>query len=258
MLGVAARPPPPRRRSLSGRGWLALYFVVFSRREGHLPQLLHERHGAGDRRARGHRRCRGRDPSSRSRVVALVAAGVGGADRRVQWGLAGRTPTFHAWARPRRSCWSSPSAPRCSPSCSGAVGADERARPSSGSPWSSRSAGLLIVPGAWALSETDQPRPQRHAAAGGPSRRGRGPDVRLDRLSTRRPGSDAQLALLVAKQAQWREVGPGDGERHERVRSLEAQYGLSIMALGGFLGRTRPTRLSTSPSRWRPGRCASC
>jgi hypothetical protein len=103
--------------------------------------------------------------------------------------------------------------------------------------------GLLVIPGAWALSETSNPVLNATLPQAGP--RGGAAGRTFGSAGFDQTASDAQLAAWLKSQRQ--------GERWDLVTasamngsSLEAQYGLSVMALGGFLG----TDPATTPERF--------
>ncbi len=210
-------------------GWLALYFVIFSNAKG----IFHSYYTSAMAPAIGALVGMGGAAvvHSRSRIVALLVAASVALTAGVQWALAGRTPTFHAWARPTMLVVALGGALAL---VLGALVRSERARRVVGGAIVAAVAGLLIVPGAWALSETTNPVLNATLPQAGP--RGGVAGRTFGSIGFDQTGSDAQLASWLHSKRK--------GEKWDLVTasamnasSLEAQYGLSIMALGGFLGR---------------------
>ena len=232
-------------------GWLGLYFVIFSNAKGIFHSYYtsvmvpavggagrHRRRGrdAGDESAGGDagRGCggvdglgavdRGQPNAAVPRLVPVVVAGVGrGRDRRT-----------------------------------GGDGAPARVAPALRRRPLVALAGLLVVPAAWTLSEAANPTLNATLPQAGPREARPGGTFGSLAFGGRSAAADDELAAWLSSQR--------GNERWDLVTSsamsassLEADHGLSVMALGGFLG-SDPA--STPGALRRSGRgsarCASC
>jgi 4-amino-4-deoxy-L-arabinose transferase-like glycosyltransferase len=209
-------------------GWLALYFVIFSNAKG----IFHSYYtsamvpavgalvGIGGAAA-----CRA---MSKRADVALLAAGAVGITAWVQWVIARRVPGFHPWAR-----WTMVLLVVAAVIALVALSARVLSSRRAGGALAVSLAGLLVIPGAWTLSETTSSTLNATLPQAGP--RGGASGRTFGSAGFDEAGGEAQLASWLKSQRA--------GERWDLVTtsamnasSFEATYDLSVMALGGFLG----------------------
>jgi 4-amino-4-deoxy-L-arabinose transferase-like glycosyltransferase len=209
-------------------GWLVLYFVIFSNAKG----IFHSYYTSAMVPAVGALVGIGgaaawRAMSKRS-DVALLAGGAIAVTAWVQWVIARRAPSFHAWAR-----WAMVLLVVVAVMALVALSARTVSPRRAGGALAISLAGLLVIPGAWTLSETTSSTLNATLPQAGP--RGGASGGTFGSAGFDEAGGEAQLAeWLKSRRA---------GERWDLVTtsamsasSFEAEYGLSVMALGGFLG----------------------
>ena len=209
-------------------GWLGLYFVIFSNAEG----IFHSYYtsvmapavaalvgigGVAVMRAM-------------SRRVAMLAAAAVALTAWVQWTVASRTPRFHVWSR-----WSLLALAAVAIAGLVAMALRPAWRRHSGAVLLVALAGLLVVPAAWTLSEAANPTLNATLPQAGPRGGAAGGTFGSLAFGGRSAAADDELAAWLSSQR--------GSERWDLVTSsamsassLEADQGLSVMALGGFSG----------------------
>jgi 4-amino-4-deoxy-L-arabinose transferase-like glycosyltransferase len=218
--------------------WLALYFVIFSNARG----IFHSYYTSAMVPAVGALVGIGGVAAwramSRRSAVALLAAGAVGVTAWVQWVIARRAPGFHPWAR-----WAMVLLVAAAVIALVALSARTVSLNRAAGALAVSLAGLLVIPGAWTLSETASPTLNATLPQAGP--RGGASGRTFGSAGFDETGGDAQLASWLKSERA--------GERWDLVTtsamnasSFEAEYGLSVMALGGFLGSDP----ASSPARF--------
>ena len=165
-----------------------------------------------------------------SRRVALLAAAGVAVTAWVQWTVASRTPQFHVWSR-----WSLLVVAAAAIVGLVAMAVRPAWRRYSGAVLVVALAGLLVVPAAWTLSETTNPTLNATLPQAGPRGGAAGGTFGSLAFGGRSVSDDDELAVWLNSQR--------GSERWDLVTSsamsassLEADQGLSVMALGGFSG----------------------
>jgi 4-amino-4-deoxy-L-arabinose transferase-like glycosyltransferase len=220
-------------------GWLLLYFVIFSRAKGIFHSYYTSAMGPAIAALVGIGVAA--VVRARSKVLSMVAAAAVLSTGGVQWMLARRTPDFYPSARVAMVLL-------VAVAVVGAVvavlvRAGRTARRVAAGALVLGLAGLLVVPGAWAISETTNPILNTTLPQAGP--RGGAAGRTFGSSAFDVSSGEAQLATWLKQQRQ--------GEKWDLVTTsamnasdLEARYDLSIMALGGFQGSDP----ATTPQRF--------
>ena len=177
---------------------------------------------------------------SRHRWVALVAAGGVALTAWVQWTVANRTPDFFSWTRAVLVLL-------CVAAVVGLVVLAVRPGPARAARavLLTALAGLLVVPAAWSFSEAANPTLNATLPQAGPRGGAAGGTFGSAAFGGPAVSEDDQLATWLRSQR--------GNERWDLVTvsamqasGLEADQGLSVMALGGFLGSDP----ATTPGRF--------
>ena len=224
-LWLWRRDPTRRAFAVLFVGWIALYGGVFSYAHG----IFHTYYtsamapgiaamvGVG---TVGLARAMRRDRRWLAAAIGLVAVTAW-----VQLAIAGRTPEFYGWVRPLMVVIAVAGV-------AAAVALTVRRLPATGA-LAASVAGLLLLPGAWSLSVAANPSLNATLPQAGPQQ---GASGRTFGSAAFDDGSAQLAAWLKARSnasSTWQLAVPSaqNGSR------LIAEYGLSVMALGGFLGR---------------------
>lgn len=217
----------PQRRAFAALfvGWVLLYGGVFSYAQG----IYHSYYTAalapgvaaltGAGTAAAVREVR-RNPAWLAAPVALAAATV-----LVQLEIAGRTPGFYGWVRPLTVLVASAGIVLA------AALATRRLPVSAG--MAVAVAGMLLLPGAWSVSEAANASLNTTLPQAGPREGASGQSFGSEAFDD---GTDELAAWLESHgdaNAKWQLVASSA----QSASRLVTEYGVSVMALGGFSGR---------------------
>jgi 4-amino-4-deoxy-L-arabinose transferase-like glycosyltransferase len=227
LLALCAWPEDPERRAfvVLFLGWIALYGAIFSYAQGTFHTYYTSAMAPGVAALAGVGAAGLSHLLRRDRRWLIAAIGLVGVTLLTQLQIEDRTPDFYGWLRPLTVVTALAGVTAI------VVLAVQRRPVASGLVLSI--GGLLLLPAAWSLSASANPSLNATLPQAGPQRGVSGGTFGSQAFDD---GTDQLAAWLKShhdSQATWQLVVPNS----QNGSRLIAQYGLSVMALGGFLGR---------------------